>query len=270
LSSHYLAWNDDGVRDRNDYVRDVYGENYCGTGRFRFVEKSEGVESEEAESEEAEPELELFSEESYSSLNENVVRSPPPDMSVMCDPPQNESFTRDLPPHENVVRSPLSDRNVVCSPPPNGNVVCNPLKGQQEGNKFLQKVARLKAQQRRVRTTSPRRKKARIMKRKCDCHRPGQSSIGDRNLRDNPSHKNRAGFRHRRSKLLKKCARWRQHRGRRRRARSRSRSLSPSLKSGRENSGHASSPMGIERVGAIAREGVLRRTIVFDRGKVTG
>ena len=63
LSSRYLAL--DGVRDRNDCLRDVYDESYFGTGKFGFVKKSEEAESEEAESEEAESE-EAESEEAES------------------------------------------------------------------------------------------------------------------------------------------------------------------------------------------------------------
>ena len=255
MSSHYLAWNDDGVRDRNDYVRDVYGENYCGTGRFGFVEKSEGVESEGVESEEAEseeaaePELELFSEDSCLQLNENVVRSPPPDMNIVCDPPLNESVTHDLPPHENVVRSPPPDRNVVCSPPPNENVVCGPLKNQRRGKKSLRRVRPLPAVRSRVRANSRMRNVTRTRKRKIKRsivdHRPCQSSRAD-SLSKCQMPKNRDGVGHSCSESLKDRAHRRQHHGRRRCMRSRSRSFSSSSESGRENSGHGSPPVGGE------------------------
>jgi len=234
------------------------------------------VESEKAESEEAEPELELFSEEGYLLLNKKVVCCPPPnsnvasssplDEKVVREPPPNESIVHDLPPHENVVRSPPSDRNVVCSPPPNENVVYGPLKNRQKGKSILWKIARLPAEQSQTWSSSRGRRTARIRKRPCgwpiDNRRPW------RNVWDIPSHKNRARVRHRRSKSLKKRARRRQHRGRRRCVRSRSRSFSSSSESGRENSGHGSPPVGGEMAaGTRARERVLLRAIVFDRGK---
>ena len=205
-------------------------------------------------------------------LKENVVRSPPPDMNVVCDPPPNESVTHDLPPHENVVRSPPPDRNVVCSPPPHENVVCNPLEGQPGGKEFLQKIARLPAKQSQTRTSSQRLKTDRIMKPKFNYRRPGRSGVDFRNLRVDFSPKNRAKVGRSCSESLKNRAHRRQHRGRHRRHRARSRSGScrPSSKGSRDNSGHRSSSVGSETAEARARENFLWRTIVFDRGKVTG
>ena len=204
-------------------------------------------------------------------LNENVVRSPPPDMNIVCDPPLNESVTHDLPPHENVVRSPPPDRNVVCSPPPNENVVCGPLKNQRRGKKSLRRVRPLPAVRSRVRANSRMRNVTRTRKRKIKRsivdHRPCQSSRAD-SLSKCQMPKNRDGVGHSCSESLKDRAHRRQHHGRRRCVRSRSRSFSSSSESGRENSGHGSPPVGGEMAaGTRARERVLLRAIVFDRGK---
>jgi hypothetical protein len=158
----------------------------------------------------------------------------------------------------------------VCNPPPNKNVVRNPLKSQLEA-KFIRKVLPLPAARSRVRANSRMRGTTRTRKRKIKRsifdHRTCQSSRAN-SLSRCQMPKNRDGVGHSCSESLKDRAHRRQHHGRRRCVRSRSRSFSSSSESGRENSGHGSPPVGGEMAaGTRARERVLLRAIVFDRGK---